>query len=102
MSRRRTPAVRFLLDAPADPHEFVRRFPVTLEPAVLTILVSLVIGVLVGIVSAVRQDTVSDYVGRILFRPRCTSAARCWVTRSATCSIPGSRAAERVSRTRDT
>ena len=46
--------------------EFVGRFPVTVELAVLTILVSVVIGVLVGIVSAVRQDTVSDYVGRIL------------------------------------
>jgi peptide/nickel transport system permease protein len=46
--------------------EFVRRFPVTLELAVLTILVSVVIGILIGIVSAVRQDTVSDYVGRIL------------------------------------
>lgn len=46
--------------------EFVRRFPVTLELAALTILVSVVIGVAVGIVSAVRQDSVSDYVGRIL------------------------------------
>jgi peptide/nickel transport system permease protein len=46
--------------------EFVRRFPVTLELAALTILVSVVIGILVGIVSAVRQDTVSDYVGRVL------------------------------------
>jgi peptide/nickel transport system permease protein len=46
--------------------EFVSRFPVTLEVAVLTILVSVVIGVAVGIVSAVRQDTVSDYVGRVL------------------------------------
>lgn len=46
--------------------EFVRRFPVTLELALLTILVSVVIGVAVGIVSAVRQDTVTDYVGRIL------------------------------------
>ena len=46
--------------------EFVGRFPVTIELAALTILVSVVIGVLVGIVSAVRQDTVSDYVGRIL------------------------------------
>src|SRR6267378_3874700 len=46
--------------------EFVRRFPVTLELALLTILVSVVIGVLVGIVSAARQDSVSDYVGRIL------------------------------------
>jgi Ca-activated chloride channel family protein len=46
--------------------EFVRRFPVTLELALLTILVSVVIGVVVGILSAVRQDSVSDYVGRIL------------------------------------
>ncbi len=46
--------------------EFVRRFPVTLELALLTILVSVVIGVIVGILSAVRQDSVSDYVGRIL------------------------------------
>ena len=46
--------------------EFVRRFPVTLELAALTILISVVIGILVGIVSAVRQDTVSDYAGRVL------------------------------------
>jgi peptide/nickel transport system permease protein len=46
--------------------EFIRRFPVTLELAALTILSSVVIGILVGVVSAVRQDTVSDYVGRIL------------------------------------
>lgn len=46
--------------------EFVRRFPVTLELALLTILVSVVIGVTVGILSAVRQDTVTDYVGRTL------------------------------------
>jgi peptide/nickel transport system permease protein len=46
--------------------EFIRRFPVTLELAALTILSSVIIGILVGIVSAVRQDSVSDYVGRIL------------------------------------
>jgi peptide/nickel transport system permease protein len=46
--------------------EFMRRFPVTLELAFLTIVVSVVLGVLVGIVSAVRQDSVADYVGRIL------------------------------------
>lgn len=46
--------------------EFARRFPVTLELAALTILISVVIGVLVGIVSAVRQDSVSDYVGRVV------------------------------------
>jgi peptide/nickel transport system permease protein len=46
--------------------EFLHRFPVTLELALLTILVSVVIGVGVGIVSAARQDTVSDYTGRVL------------------------------------
>src|SRR5262245_17800480 len=46
--------------------EFVRRFPVTVELALLTILVSVVIGVLVGIVSAARQDSIADYVGRVL------------------------------------
>jgi peptide/nickel transport system permease protein len=45
--------------------EFIARFPVTLELAALTILSSVIIGILVGIVSAVRQDSVSDYVGRI-------------------------------------
>jgi peptide/nickel transport system permease protein len=46
--------------------EFIHRFPVTLELAVLTILASVIIGTLVGIVSAVRQDSVSDYIGRVL------------------------------------
>jgi peptide/nickel transport system permease protein len=45
--------------------EFLRRFPVTLELAALTILVSVVVGILVGIISAVRQDSVSDYLGRV-------------------------------------
>ena len=47
-------------------HEFVRRFPVTLELALLTILVSVIIGVLVGIVAAARQDSFADYLGRVL------------------------------------
>jgi peptide/nickel transport system permease protein len=46
--------------------EFIQRFPVTLELAALTILASVVIGVLVGIVSAVRQDSAADYLGRVL------------------------------------
>ena len=41
-------------------------FPVTLELALLTIVVSVVLGVVIGIVSAARQDTASDYLGRIL------------------------------------
>ena len=46
--------------------ELVKRFPVTLELALLTILVSVVFGVGVGIVSAVRQDSAADYIGRVL------------------------------------
>ena len=46
--------------------ELLRRFPVTLELALLTILVSVAIGVGIGIVSAARQDTASDYAGRVL------------------------------------
>jgi peptide/nickel transport system permease protein len=46
--------------------EFIQRFPVTLELAALTILASVVIGILVGIVSAIRQDSAADYVGRVL------------------------------------
>jgi peptide/nickel transport system permease protein len=46
--------------------EVARRLPVTLELAALTVLISVVIGVAIGIVSAVRQDSVSDYVGRVL------------------------------------
>ncbi len=46
--------------------EFVRRFPVTLELALLTILISVVLGVAAGIISAARQDTAADYLSRIL------------------------------------
>jgi peptide/nickel transport system permease protein len=45
--------------------EFARRFPVTLELALLTILVSVVFGIGVGIASAVRQETWIDYSGRM-------------------------------------
>ncbi len=42
------------------------RLPVTLELGVLAILIGLVIALPVGIYSAIRQDTVADYTGRIL------------------------------------
>ncbi|MBI1727110.1 MAG: ABC transporter permease, partial [Candidatus Rokubacteria bacterium] len=44
--------------------EFAARFPVTLELALLTIVVSVVMGIGVGIVSATRQNTAVDYLGR--------------------------------------
>jgi len=46
--------------------EFVHRFPVTLELALLTILISVVLGIAAGIISAARQDTAADYVSRVL------------------------------------
>jgi peptide/nickel transport system permease protein len=45
--------------------EFARRFPVTLELAILTLLVSVVLGVGIGVLSAVRQDSWADYSGRV-------------------------------------
>jgi len=44
--------------------EFARRFPVTLELALLTIVISVSFGLGVGVVSAVRQETWIDYAGR--------------------------------------
>ena len=46
--------------------EFARRFPVTLELTFLTILISVTFGIGVGILSAVRQETWIDYLGRVV------------------------------------
>jgi peptide/nickel transport system permease protein len=46
--------------------EFARRFPVTLELALLTISVSVTFGVGVGVLSAVRQESWLDYIGRVV------------------------------------
>jgi peptide/nickel transport system permease protein len=46
--------------------EFARRFPVTLELALLTIIVSVTFGVGVGVLSAVRQESWLDYAGRVV------------------------------------
>src|SRR3989442_12631762 len=40
--------------------------PVTIELAVLSIIVAVVLGVPTGVISAVRQDTTLDYVLRVL------------------------------------
>jgi peptide/nickel transport system permease protein len=45
-------------------HDILLRVPVTLELAVLAILVSLVIALPIGVYSAIRQDTAGDYAGR--------------------------------------
>ena len=46
--------------------EILRRLPVTLELAAFALVVSLAVSMPAGIISATRQDTVSDYVARIV------------------------------------
>ena len=46
--------------------EFARRFPVTLELTLLTIIISVSFGVGVGVLSAIRQETWIDYLGRVV------------------------------------
>ena len=45
-------------------HEIGNRLPITLELAVLALLVALLIALPVGVVSAARQDTIRDYAAR--------------------------------------
>jgi peptide/nickel transport system permease protein len=44
--------------------ELGRRLPVTLEFGLIAILCGLIISLPIGVLAAVRQDTVSDYIGR--------------------------------------
>ena len=46
--------------------EFARRFPVTLELTLLTIIISVTFGIGVGILSAIRQESWIDYIGRVV------------------------------------
>jgi len=44
--------------------EIMSRIPVTIELAILALLVAILIAFPIGVYSAIRQDTVSDYIGR--------------------------------------
>ena len=44
--------------------ELANRLPVSVELGILALITSLVIALPIGILSAIRQDTVSDYIGR--------------------------------------
>lgn len=44
--------------------ELMQRFPVSLELGALAMVVGLVIAVPIGVYSAIRQDTIGDYIGR--------------------------------------
>src|SRR5881628_689599 len=46
--------------------ELLKRINLTLHLAVMSIIVALLIALPIGVLSAVRQDTTSDYVGRLL------------------------------------
>jgi peptide/nickel transport system permease protein len=46
--------------------EYARRFPVTIELALLTVIISVTFGVGVGVLSAVRQESWLDYGGRVV------------------------------------
>ncbi|MDA0365009.1 MAG: ABC transporter permease [Chloroflexi bacterium] len=46
--------------------ELAARLPVTLELGVLALLTSIVIGIPIGIISAIRQNSFADYAGRSL------------------------------------
>jgi len=46
--------------------EIASRLPVTIELAVLSLIISLILSIPIGIYSAVRQDTIGDYVGRTI------------------------------------
>jgi peptide/nickel transport system permease protein len=45
-------------------HEILARLPVTLELALLAMLISILLGVPIGVYSAIRQDTAGDYATR--------------------------------------
>jgi len=45
-------------------HEILARLPVTLELALLAMLISILLGVPIGVYSAIRQDTSGDYATR--------------------------------------
>lgn len=44
--------------------ELQQKIPVTLELAALAILIAMLLGIPIGIISAIRQDTIFDYVSR--------------------------------------
>jgi peptide/nickel transport system permease protein len=58
--------------------ELNERWPITLELAILALLVALIIALPIGIYSALRQDTWGDYVGRT-FAILCIAVPNFWI-----------------------
>jgi peptide/nickel transport system permease protein len=46
--------------------EISSRLPVTIELAILSLIISLILSIPIGIYSAIRQDTIGDYIGRTI------------------------------------
>ena len=44
--------------------QIVRRFPISVELGILAVIMSVIIGLPIGVWSAIRQDTAGDYLGR--------------------------------------
>ncbi len=58
--------------------EVLRKIPVTLELGIFGLLIALVISLPIGIFSAIRQDTVGDYIGHA-FATACISIPPFWL-----------------------
>jgi len=58
--------------------EFIDRLPVSLEVGIIAIVIGLILSVPIGVYSAIRQDTVTDYAGRTL-AIICISAPGFWI-----------------------
>jgi peptide/nickel transport system permease protein len=46
--------------------QFMNRFPVTIELTIIALSISMVVGLVTGIIAAVKQDTALDYVARLI------------------------------------
>jgi peptide/nickel transport system permease protein len=58
--------------------DIIRRFPISLELGLLSVVIALVIGLPIGTYSAIRQDTVGDYVART-FGISCIALPSFWL-----------------------
>jgi len=58
--------------------EIMQRIPISLELGILAVITSMIIAIPIGIYSAVRQDTIGDYVGRS-FAILCISLPSFWI-----------------------
>ena len=54
--------------------ELLKRINLTSHLAVMSVIIALLIALPIGVLSAVRQDTASDYVGRLVRHPRPVAA----------------------------